>query len=203
MSGPAHLDVAVLLPLKSFDLAKQRLRDSLSDPERRELAERLALGVVKASAPLDVAIVSSDGAVEQFALQHQATFIRDAGTGLNAAVQLGVQTLGAAGYRWVVVVHGDLPFAVSLHHRLPLEQLLANDLVLVPDRHHDGTNVLVVPTQQPFTFRYGTGSFTKHCIEATRHGLRVRVLHDRDLALDIDTPADLEELQRRTMGIER
>jgi 2-phospho-L-lactate guanylyltransferase len=63
--------------------------------------------------------------------------------------------------------------------------------VLVPDRHQDGTNVLVVPTRSGFEFRYGPGSFAAHQTEAARLGLQVVVVHDEALAWDVDTAQDL------------
>ena len=67
-------------------------------------------------------------------------------------------------------------------------------MVVVPDRHGDGTNVLLVPTGAGFEFAYGPGSFAAHLAEAERLGLPVEVVHDDDLAWDIDTPEDLTVL---------
>ena len=47
-------------------------------------------------------------------------------------------------------------------------------VVLVPDRHVDGTNVLVVPTAPGFRFAYGPGSFAAHQAEADRLGSQCR-----------------------------
>jgi 2-phospho-L-lactate/phosphoenolpyruvate guanylyltransferase len=186
-----------LIPLKSFDIAKQRLRDALNPEQRRDLAEQLATAVIAAARPLPVFVVSSDPEVEQFVARQQALFIRDAGAGLNAAVASGVEILASHGFTHVAVMHGDLPLAVSIADHLPLDRLSPHDVIMVPDRHHDGTNLLVINAQQPIPFRYGSGSFTKHCVEASQRGLRGTVVHHDALALDIDTPADLLEWQRR------
>jgi 2-phospho-L-lactate/phosphoenolpyruvate guanylyltransferase len=127
----------------------------------------------------------------------QTGFVRDAGVGLNAAVSTGVRWLSTQGFDHVVVVHGDLPCASSLVASLPLDRIGIDDVILVPDRHHDGTNVLVCSAQQPFGFLYGSGSFAKHCIAAAQHKRRVIVVHDDNLALDVDTPDDLLEWQSR------
>jgi 2-phospho-L-lactate/phosphoenolpyruvate guanylyltransferase len=186
-----------LIPLKSFDIAKQRLRDALNPEQRKGLAEQLATAVISAARPLPVFVVSSDPEVEQFVARQQALFIRDQGAGLNAAVKNGVEILASHGFTHVAVMHGDLPLAVSIADHLPLHSLGHRDVIMVPDRHHDGTNVLVVNAQDPIPFRYGSGSFAKHCVEASQRGLRVTVLHHDALALDIDTPADLLEWQHR------
>ena len=64
-------------------------------------------------------------------------------------------------------------------------------MTLVPDRHRDGTNVIALPTDMPFQFAYGPGSFQRHLDSAIADGLSVRVRRDPLLALDIDTPSDL------------
>ena len=52
--------------------------------------------------------------------------------------------------------------------------------------------------RQDFVLHYGPGSFVAHLEEANLRGLPHRVLHDDNLALDLDTADDLKELDRRT-----
>ena len=86
----------------------------------------------------------------------------------------------------VIVAHADLP------HAEHLEWLADYDgVTLVPDRHGDGTNVIVIPTDSGFVFSYGPSSFKRHEAEAKRLGLAVRVIHDDRLAWDVDRPEDL------------
>ena len=63
---------------------------------------------------------------------------------------------------------------------------------MVPDRHLDGTPVIVVPTDADFRFAYGPGSYAAHVAMAERLGLPWRSLHDPDLAWDVDGPDDLQ-----------
>ena len=59
-------------------------------------------------------------------------------------------------------------------------------------KREDGTNVAVVPGGAGFRFRYGRGSFTRHCAEAARLGLGPSIVRSDRLAWDIDTAADLD-----------
>jgi 2-phospho-L-lactate guanylyltransferase len=87
----------------------------------------------------------------------------------------------------VLVTHADLPLATGF------EELLADDgIVLVPDRHEDGTNVASIPADCGFRFAYGPGSFERHCAEAERLGLALTVHRPPRLTWDVDVPADLE-----------
>ena len=110
--------------------------------------------------------------------------------GLNHAVEVGVAVLAERGVDTVVVAHADLPRATRLDHCAAFD-----GITLVPDRHHDGTPVVVVPTRAGFRFAYGPGSFAAHVAEAERLGLPWRSLLDPDLAWDVDGPEDLVALE--------
>ncbi|MEY3316039.1 MAG: 2-phospho-L-lactate guanylyltransferase, partial [Actinomycetota bacterium] len=75
-------------------------------------------------------------------------------------------------------------------------ETLLSSVTLVPDRHEDGTNVMVVPTNFDFEFSYGKNSFAAHQKMAKKYGLSVRILHDLSLAVDIDTADDLAVAQQ-------
>ena len=86
----------------------------------------------------------------------------------------------------VIVAHADLPLAQSFD-----EVVGTHGIVLVPDRHDDGTNVIVVPARAGFRFHYGPRSFVHHQIEARRLDLDPTIVRSDRLGWDIDTPADL------------
>jgi 2-phospho-L-lactate guanylyltransferase (CobY/MobA/RfbA family) len=69
-------------------------------------------------------------------------------------------------------------------------------VVLVPDHRLDGTNVQARPAA-PFVARYGGGSFRRHLSDALDAGMRVRVVVDADLAIDVDTVNELRHPRAR------
>jgi 2-phospho-L-lactate guanylyltransferase len=182
-------DAAVLVPVKAFDQAKLRLGTVLSPIERRDLARRMATHVVRVSTPLPVVVVCDDPDVARWAETVGAEVVWCPGTGLNGAVTRGVATLCSQGVREVVVAHGDLPGARGFTHLTGTGGVTA-----VPDLRAEGTNVLCVPTAAGFGFSYGVGSFQRHCAEARRLGLPLRVRRDPDLTWDVDVPDDLRRL---------
>jgi len=101
-------------------------------------------------------------------------------------VHEGVRHLADAGVRLVVVAAGDLPLAVDL-----VWATRYRGVTIVPDRRHEGTNVLAVPTDIGFEFTYGPGSFARHLDHARRLGVPVRVVNAPGLAWDVDVPGDL------------
>ena len=185
-SGSAEDATAVLIPVKAFDLAKARLTPVLDRATRATLARELADRVVDAAGPWPVAVVCDDDAVAHWARERGATVIWCPGRGLNGAVEDGVAHLGETGVGRVVVCHSDLPLV-----RTFAEVLAGPMVVLAPDRHDDGTNVLVVPPHAGFRFRYGPGSFARHRAEATRLDLGPTIVRSERLSWDIDNPADI------------
>lgn len=184
----------VLVPVKSFADAKQRLRSVLTDQQRRALAQRCAETVLSAAGTLGVWVVCDDDDIEQWARSRGASVIRTDTPGLNPAIADGVAQLTRLGAGAIVVAHGDLPLAQDLGGVGSSSQRTRDAVTLVPDLVFDGTNVLVLPhaAAEGFVFRYGRGSFLAHLGEALRHGHPVRVVRDTLLAHDIDTPDDLD-----------
>ena len=150
----------------------------------------MATIVVAAAAPLPVTVVCDDDDVDAWARSVGADVVRVDGPGLNRAVEAGMEALAADGVAMVIVAHADLPRATRLDHCAGFD-----GITLVPDRHHDGTPVAVVPTGTGFRFAYGPGSFAAHVAEAERLGLAWRSLLDPDLAWDVDGPDDVASLE--------
>lgn len=182
---------AVLIPVKAFTMAKRRLSFALDEIHRAALARAMAETVIRAAYPLDVAVVCDDEKVAAWAVGLGAFVLQEPGRGLNGAVGFGVEQLAAMGFSTVIVTHADLPLARSLEWVADFD-----GVTIVPDRRHDGTNVLCLPTDMSFRFAYGPGSFARHHAEAVRSGRSVRVAPDRALGADIDVPADLRVLSR-------
>ena len=194
MTAAAELAAGVVVPVRAFALGKARLAERLTPAERADLARRFAARVVAAAGSLPIVVVTSAPEVQEWADELGIETIADPGT-LDAAATAGRTLLADRGCERVVVAHADLPFARTLDP-------VAGDgdapvAVLVPDHREDGTPVLSVPVTSEFRFAYGPGSFHRHREEAGRVGLMVRVVHDPDLAFDVDVPADLERLRVR------
>jgi 2-phospho-L-lactate guanylyltransferase len=164
----------------------------LSAENRASLAAFTAGGVLEAAEGVDTFVVCDNDEVAQWARERGAMVVRQHKAGLNGAVANGVDT---AQYKrdWVLIAHSDLPFPEALLSVIDFT-LVMSTVTIVPDRHEDGTNVLVLPAGSNFTFHYGPGSFAAHQDEAARLGLPVRIVRHKQLGLDIDTPDDLNQL---------
>ena len=184
-------DTAVVVPVKSFALAKGRLADILSGPERAELARSMAATVVGAASSLPVFVATDDDEVAAWAAEQGKPVLAVSVSGLNAVATEVVRMVANRGYRNAMICHADLPLARDLEAVAGFP-----GVTIVPDRHGDGTNVIVVPTAPGFRFHYGPGSAQQHRHEAARLGLAMRWLRLRHLSWDIDVPDDLDILNR-------
>jgi 2-phospho-L-lactate guanylyltransferase len=189
-----------ILPVKRFGLAKQRLAERLSPPQREALAQAMVtdvLGALAISRRLDrVLVITSEPSVAAIAEPLGASIApdrRDAGQ--SAAAAIGVEYAKRNGFERVLMVPGDCPAL----DRDELDALLAEhtdspSVVVVPDRHGTGTNALLLTPPDVITPSFGPGSFERHRELADAAGVRCTVARPATLLIDIDTPADLAAL---------
>lgn len=174
----------VLVPLRSFDSAKSRLR-AAGTSDVATIAEQLAGGVLASCRPRPVVVVCESDDIEYFARANGAAVLRSPESGLNAAVSFAYRQLERACER-VTVVHGDLRFPDGLGAFEP-----SATITIVVDQHGTGTNILSLPTGLSFNFHYGVGSAQRHAREAHRVGRDVAMITDSPWRFDVDVPKDL------------
>lgn len=184
---------AIVIPIKQFDLAKERLRSAGAE-NVTALAERLALGVLHGSRPRHVIVLSESKRVTDFALAHGAEVVESNASGLNEAVQLAYDQFGQRFDR-LIIAHGDLRSPQGLGNFEP-----ARGVTIVTDHHLRGTNVLVVPTRVNFRFAYGPDSSARHQREAQRLHVDCSVITDSAWRFDVDEPEDAFGLTESIWG---
>ncbi len=185
--------VALVVPMKSFNIAKGRLSDVLDANERQQLARDCAQVVLGAAGGWPKYVVCDADDVANWAKEIGAHIVSCPTPGLDVAVAAGITAAIADGAQHIVVAHADLPLAHTYQHLV-----LDAQVALVPDRHMDGTNVLSFPADMRFATAYGPQSFIRHQEILTTLGHRYVVVNDEELALDLDTADDLTELRKRT-----
>ena len=190
--------VSLVVPVRAFDDAKSRLADVLSPRERRDLARACAERVIGSIPGADVFVVCDDDEVARFANDLGATAIRVNVVGLNAALTAGVpQVRALAPHQPVIVAHADLPFIDRLRVIWDdiADDIDGRSLMIVPDRHRQGSNVVIIGSEllDRWRFAYGEHSFDAHRHQAQDLGVDAMVVDDELLSLDLDTPEDLED----------
>jgi 2-phospho-L-lactate guanylyltransferase len=200
-----------ILPVKSFSQAKQRLRSELSPELRRSLVEAMLGDVLAALAECRsvdrVLVVSPDERARQLAEQAGALTLADPEAGHNEAATAGIEAALREHADRVALVPGDCPALDPLE----LDGLLTEtetgtgtgtdartvpvpDAIVIPDRHGTGTNALILTPPDALAPSFGPGSCARHLEHAAHAGVSCRVVALPSLALDVDTPEDLDAL---------
>lgn len=192
-AGRAKSRLAPPDPLSRPDLARSVARDTLEQ-------------VCRALRPTQVTVVTSDPQAREVAERLGASVVGDPGGGLDAAVLAGLGAAGEPGSSphgaagsgswphgaggtevWLGVLLGDLPALTAAELMTALAECARHTRAVVPDAAGTGT-VLLTSTDGPPEPAFGPGSAQRHAQGAT--------LLDLDLPRlrrDVDTWADLSE----------
>ena len=189
-----------ILPIKSFNGAKQRLANTMSPGGRRALAEAMysdVLIALRRTGSVDgVLVVTADSTAQQIAGGYGAMVLEDDDQGHNPAARRGIRAALESGAERVLLVPGDCP----LIDPVQLDELIGRDVdersvLIVPDRHGTGTNALLMTPPGSLTPAFGPGSCQRHAESAQSEGTTPEIVDVSSLALDIDTPEDLDALR--------
>jgi 2-phospho-L-lactate guanylyltransferase len=193
---------AAILPIKSFSEAKRRLQHELDADDRRVLVEAMFSDVLVALGRVPdlerIVVVSGDRVAQAIGEAYGARIVDDDERGHNTAAMRGIEAALEAGLERVLLVPGDCP----LLSPEDISSLLVRpsgerEAVIVPDRHGTGTNALLLTPPDSLAPSFGPDSRRRHYEDARTTGVSAEVVELESLALDVDTPDDLEALQRR------
>ena len=189
----------ILIPIKDFATAKQRLAEVLSEAQRSELARAMFADVlaVLTSVPERPAIAVVTRDAEALAMAHrsgcQAIHDRE-NAGETEAIVAATEVAMARGAQFTLVIPGDAPLVKTEEISLLLSSAPSEGSVLAPAADGEGTNAVLRRPGALFPLRFGNHSFAPHLRAAHATGKAVVVLRLPGLALDIDRPADLATL---------
>ncbi len=187
-----------ILPVKTFANAKQRLDDGLDTATRSVIAEAMYSDVLvalrRAKSVHEILVITADDHAAQIAGGYGASVLIDHERGHNAAAAVGVLAACRAKADRALLVPGDCP----LLDPIEVDALIGRDpapaVMIVPDRHGTGTNALLLTPPDSLEPSFGPDSCARHQANADRDGTAAEVVDVPSLALDIDTPDDLELL---------
>ena len=191
----------VIVLVKDFASAKQRLGPALDPRERRSLARRNARRAIGAAAAgshrLVVAGSEEVGALAaKLGAEH---LVEPRQEGQNTAAMRGITHAVAQGADAVLVLSSDLPFVT----RRSVQRLLTDAsaqpgpvVVAVPAVGRGGTNALYLRPPRAINLHFGGDSLALFQHDAETRNVRFLVHHSTEMAFDLDEPDDLERLRR-------
>ena len=187
-----------IVPVKTFDRAKQRLANVLSEDERRSLMLAMARdvltclstcsnlsGILIVSRAPEADALAQTFATERFAESPDANLPES----LEQATQHLVKHFDAQG---VIIVPADVPAILPDE----LDQILAEHetVTIMPDAENVGTNGLICSPPGRIPYVFDGKSFKPHVDAAYEAGLSPKVVPGTRFTLDVDLPQDLIEL---------
>jgi 2-phospho-L-lactate/phosphoenolpyruvate guanylyltransferase len=189
-----------ILPIKTLDDAKTRLAEELDPRPRRALVEAMfsdVLVALRRTKLVDqVLVVSRDHNAQRIAGGYGAMVADDEDSGHNDAAARGIERAVELGADRVLLVPGDTP----LLDPGELDDLLGRQVqppsvLIVPDRHGTGTNALLLVPPDAMKSSFGPGSHDRHHRHASAAGITAQTIEVPSLALDLDTPEDLQAVE--------
>jgi len=205
VAGPDLARTWAVVPIRGLRTAKTRLGADLA-PEQRlalvtEMLRRTLVATRDASAIAGTIVVTLDPAAARLAKSHGAIGLVERVPGLNEAIHAGRSLATARRATAVLVLPADLPrvTAAAISELVDASREAsegASDLglrghvTLVPDRHGEGTNALLLSPPAVIEPAFGTASRATHRAEALAAGATYLEIGG-PLGLDVDTPADL------------
>jgi 2-phospho-L-lactate guanylyltransferase len=191
----------VVVLIKDFNSAKQRLQPALGPRSRRALARKNAqLAVRAASAGDHLLVVAGSEEVAALARKWGAeVLLEPRPEGQNVAARRGINRAIEEGASAVLLLSSDLPLVTpDAVHEL-LDDAARRDspvAVAAAAVGRGGTNALYLRPPDAIGLHFGDDSLAKFLHEAESKGVAF-VVHQSDaMALDVDEPADLARLRR-------
>lgn len=189
----------ILVPVKNLASAKQRLAGVLDQPSRTRLAQAMLHDVL---ATLDewkdrpqVAVVTSDPYAVELAGGYGFEIIPDPeNPGETGAIEMATRVCVERGVESTLVIPADIPLIQVWELEEIMKHAPDEGSVLVPAGDGRGTNAAFRRPANLFPLRFGNDSFKPHHAAAQAMGKPCVVLKLPGIAVDVDNPADLQQL---------
>ena len=191
----------VVVLIKDFDSAKQRLRPALGAKSRRALARRNARLAVAAAAAGDhiLVVAGGDEVADMAATWGTEVLLEPREEGQNVAARRGIDRAVAAGADAVLLLSSDLPLVTedAVREMLQVASRFSSSVaVAAPALGRGGTNALYLRPPDAVGLHFGDESLAQFRADAAQRGVRFAVFDSDALALDLDEPADLARVSR-------
>jgi 2-phospho-L-lactate/phosphoenolpyruvate guanylyltransferase len=193
-----------VVPVKRFAVAKSRLAPGVEEARKPGLVAAMVADVLEAISAARLVertiVVSQEPRAAELAAAAGADLLSDFDDASHSAAALaGIAAAEAAGAGCVALLPGDCPLLDPRELDKMLTGVPDSYVAVIPDRHGNGTNALVLAPPSAIEPSFGEGSRERHVAAARAAGIAYGVEELPSLGLDLDTPADIVAL---TMKVE-
>ena len=192
---PASATFAII-PVKPLRQAKSRLARAIRAPLRaaliRSILSRTIDLLTQSDRIAETIVVSSDVTALDLARSKHTTGLVESETGLNPAVAQAVTWAVKHGASSVLIVPADLPLLTESDIEAMVDLAFEpRCMVIAPDRHNQGTNLMLLRPPDAIAFAYGPASFETHRRYAAEARLAVHISPSPTPALRLHAPDPL------------
>ncbi|HTT23889.1 MAG TPA: 2-phospho-L-lactate guanylyltransferase [Candidatus Sulfotelmatobacter sp.] len=189
----------ILVPIKNTAEAKQRLASILDQPSRTKLAQAMLTDVLTTLHGWEhrpkVGIVTGDPYAIKLAGEYGFEVIADLDNpGETGAIEMATWVCVERGEDSTTVIPADIPLMEAWELDEIYAHAPAEGTVLVPAGDGRGTNAAFRRPANLFPLRFGNDSFKPHHAAAQATSKPCVVLALPGIAVDVDNPADLQQL---------
>ena len=186
----------VLLSVKGFNTAKQRLATSLTAGERSNLARAMLKDVTRAINESELTqrriVITASSEVRDFVSSVGFEVVDEPEPrGQSAAINQMTEEL-SPGSSLLLSLPSDLPMLVGKE----IDEVFATQekgSAFIPSRDGTGTNGVLMKPGVRIEMDYGPDSLKRHLDRAAKSELLVSLLKIPGIAFDLDTPCDLAD----------
>lgn len=189
----------VIVLVKDFDSAKQRLGPALDPAARRALARRNAERAIRSASAGERRLVVA-GSAEAVAIAERLgspALLEPRQLGQNVAAKRGIARAVRAGAGAVLLLSSDLPMVTKKSVREVLDfagRIASPVAVAVPAIGRGGTNALYLRPPDAIALHFGADSLASFRREAAFKSVHFEIHNSEVMALDLDEPPDLARL---------
>ena len=192
-----------IVPVKPLRRGKSRLSAVMDRENRLALNRCLLQNTLETLTAIEqieqVLVISRDPQVLALARSYQARTIQETGNPqLNQALERATLFAKRHAVHGIYIVPADLPLINSYDIQKMLNMADSSPgVIIAPDRHRKGTNVLYVSPPGAISYKFGEDSFQHHCENAQNEGINMQIAEIPALALDLDVPEDLQLIRQQ------
>ena len=194
-----------IIPIKSLNQAKHRLKHVLYPEERQDFFKAMFEDVLSTMMSVPdfekVAVATVCPAAGIIAKKYGAIVLSTSqDEGQTAAVERSAKILDAREITSMLVIPGDVPLVTVEEIKIVLDlHEKAPSMTIVPAQDELGSNCIALSPTIAAPLRFGPNSYFPHLETARKLGLSLQSPKLTGLGLDIDTPEDLLVLSRQTV----
>ena len=195
----------VIIPIKTFENSKNRLKSHLNDTIRMQLCELMAMDVLNAVLKNEefdkiIIITKEKQAFSKYTNDKIIIIEENEELGINQAIKFAYNQFNIGKSDAVLILHADTPLISKDDINWMSDKLTSHEsiAIIAPSLRKDGTNALLVKPANLIKFQFGKNSYEKHLeLLKNKQDLEVLIFENENISLDIDIFEDLIKFNQK------